>query len=478
MHKNIKNILSAFVLLVVIFCSIIKVSNFLELKESDSRYLSYFRGNDNYDVIFIGSSHVRHGFFPMELWDNYGITSYNLAGNGNTIPISYWMLVNALDYHIPKVVVMDVYDMWPGRLFSESWGQVHTSLDAVPMSINKYRMVKDLFSDETLTDGSGNSIYNKRWELLWNLGEYHTRWSSLEKDDFATQKELEIKSRIWKGAAPLINVVKREETYYSLSSENLEYDMLSKKYLEKIIRICKQNDIELLLINTGYDCNEESKYFADSIYELANKYEITYIDFTQNNIINFNTDLHSTGHNTHVNFSGAIKFTNYIGKILQEKYLLEDHRDDENYEQWWFDLQSYENSKKDYLISQTNLLNYLLLLYDDNYKIIFEVKNKNLLLDNREMFINLGINVNYCSSNKNLITVNLADGKVEYFENRYISGSTWNTQIGELCLSVDTQGAYSMYLDGEKLYTLSSDTQPGINITVIRNTEIIDTRSF
>ena len=179
MRKRIARIVSVLVLVAMIIISVGKVSDFLQLKDSDTRYASFFAEKNQIDVFFLGSSHVRYGFFPMELWNDYGITSYNLSGNGNTIPVSYWTLVNALDYQIPKVVVMDIFDTWPGNKFSPFWGQLHVSLDAFPLSMHKYQTVMDLVDDEDMTDGNGTPVYDKRWELLFDLAEYHTRWSSL-----------------------------------------------------------------------------------------------------------------------------------------------------------------------------------------------------------------------------------------------------------------------------------------------------------
>ena len=171
--------------MIVIICgSGYKVENVVRQKDSYNRAYDFFEKADQIDVLFVGSSHVRNGFFPTELWKQYGITSFNLASNGNTIPISYWTLVNALDYCEPKVVVLDVFDMWPGKVCSGSWGQVLEAMDIFPLSLNKYRMVQDLFSDKELYDDSGNSLYDRRWGLLFGLSEYHTRWNDLSQEDF------------------------------------------------------------------------------------------------------------------------------------------------------------------------------------------------------------------------------------------------------------------------------------------------------
>ena len=72
------------------------------------------------------------------------------------------------------------------------------------MSIHKYQMVRDLIDDKNMTAEEGDFVYDKRWELLFDLGEYHTRWGSIEEGDFDNQSKLEANSAIWRGASPLI----------------------------------------------------------------------------------------------------------------------------------------------------------------------------------------------------------------------------------------------------------------------------------
>lgn len=480
MKKILLRIGSIVAALILIVCSLIKVSSILQLKESDNRYAAFFDSSDEYDVLFIGSSHVRHGIFPMELWNNYGITSYNLAGDGDTIPISYWTLVNALDYHKPKVVVMDVFDMWPGRVFSESWGQVHSQFDAFPMSYHKYQMVNDLFSDKTLTDGDGNYVYDKRWELLFDMGAYHTRWTELKEEDFVSKEDLVASSKVWKGAEPYTKVVERLPHEYSQGLSEDSYDNLAKEYLEKTIRLCQDKNIDIMLINTGYECSDESKLFHDSVGDIADSYGVVYLDFTKENIINFGSDLNDSGFNTHVNFSGACRQTDYLGTQLKNRYSLIDHRGEEGYSTWDDEYVEYANSKLEYLDSQDELLSYMVLLRDTDYRILIEVRDKGILDEYlvANMFDNLGLK-SYGDSD--LICVDAASGDYDYTWCTYESGYSADILLGQLSLFSNDEGVYGMYLNGEELYTVDPEDNPGrIYFTVYSKNEdsIVNTKSF
>ena len=388
MRRKLTDFVGVLMLIVIIVFSVGAVSNLLENKESDWRYASFFTEEQAVDVLLIGSSHMRHGVFPMELWRTRGIAAYNLAGNGCTIPSAYWVLVNALDYQVPEVVVMDVFDMWPGRIVSDRYGQVHEQFDAFPLSVHKAQMVLDLFRDPTLTDRSGNNLYEKRWEFFWNLGEYHSRWASLGKDDFAGERAIAEKSRVWKGAMPLSGVVERKEHKYkemgdgsgaAEAGEQPVYDEQSREYLEKIIDLCDDRGIRLILVNTGFDCSDEAKLFHDSVVDIAADKGVPYYDFTKEDFIDFGTDLNSTGHNTHVNFSGAEKMSERVGDILAEAGSLQDHRGEAAYEQWRADCEAFIAGKHEYLKEQEDLENYLMFLYDDDYRVLFDVREDSLL---------------------------------------------------------------------------------------------------
>ena len=388
MRRKLTDFVGVLVLIVIVVCSVGAVSDLLENKESDRRYASFFTEEQAVDVLLIGSSHIRHGVFPMELWRTRGIAAYNLAGNGCTIPSAYWVLVNALDYQVPAVVVMDVFDMWPGRIVSDRYGQVHEQFDAFPLSVHKAQMVLDLFRDPTLTDRNGNNLYEKRWEFFWNLGEYHSRWASLGKDDFAGERAIAEKSRVWKGAMPLSGVVERKEHKYkemgdgsgaAEAGEQPVYDEQSREYLEKIIDLCDDRGIRLILVNTGFDCSDEAKLFHESVVDIAADKGVPYYDFTKEDFIDFGTDLNSTGHNTHVNFSGAEKMSERVGSILAKEGNLQDHRGDAAYEQWRADCEAFIAEKHEYLKEQEDLENYLMFLYDDDYRVMFDVREDSLL---------------------------------------------------------------------------------------------------
>lgn len=83
-------------LLLLMLC-IFEVSKVMQRKASLEKYGDFYLNEDSIDVMFFGTSHVINAYFPMELWEDYGITSYNFGGHANYLTTSYWQMVNAID---------------------------------------------------------------------------------------------------------------------------------------------------------------------------------------------------------------------------------------------------------------------------------------------------------------------------------------------------------------------------------------------
>ena len=104
--KKAARIIGCAVTLLLTAWLLFALTELTENKDSDNKYSDFFRDRE-YDVLFFGTSNVIDDVFPMELWKEYGIVSYNCGGTSNQLATTYWVMENALDYVTPKVVVID-----------------------------------------------------------------------------------------------------------------------------------------------------------------------------------------------------------------------------------------------------------------------------------------------------------------------------------------------------------------------------------
>ena len=103
MRIIIKRLLGCAVILALAAVMLAKAADITELKLCRNKFHNFFEHAEDFDVLFIGSSHMVNGVFPLELWHDYGITSFNLGGHANHIPTTYWEYMNALDYADPDI---------------------------------------------------------------------------------------------------------------------------------------------------------------------------------------------------------------------------------------------------------------------------------------------------------------------------------------------------------------------------------------
>ena len=134
MGSKAGKILKTITFCILLFGVIAGVSRLVERKESREKMQPFLSRAEEYDVLFLGDSIMNTGVFPMEIWEKYGIAGYNIASYGNTLPITYWALQNALDYAKPKLVVLDVQGVSKSYKLSGNSSDVHTAFDCYPIT--------------------------------------------------------------------------------------------------------------------------------------------------------------------------------------------------------------------------------------------------------------------------------------------------------------------------------------------------------
>ncbi|MFR6025352.1 MAG: hypothetical protein ACLUMK_01965 [Christensenellales bacterium] len=239
-----KRILKVVAFCMLLFGVVAGISRLVERKESRQKMQPFLDRAGEYDVLFLGDSIMNTGVFPMEMWEKYGIAGYNIASYGNTLPITYWALQNALDYAKPKLVVLDVQGVSKSYKLSGNSSDVHTAFDCYSISKTKIEALDDLMDDPNAVDDDGVAYVDMKWEYLFTLGKYHARWSELTDTDFHPVYNRE------KGAKSVIAVADVGD--YDLIDEDMateESGQTGFVYLRKIIEDCQARGIDVLLVH-------------------------------------------------------------------------------------------------------------------------------------------------------------------------------------------------------------------------------------
>lgn len=329
-----KNLLKGIIIIALAVLILLTLNRILILKSEDgiSQLKSLYKQNDNtIDVLFLGSSHVYCDISTGVLWDQYGIASYDLGGAEAPAWTSYYHLKEALKTQHPKTVWFEISiaGLRPTDYPPAFW-----------VEDNNYGMKWNENRIELLR---ANTLEEAFPQLLIPLGPMHGRYADLCEDDFK-----DINNSInYKGFDPreMINVIDTPDI-----SQITEMEPISAKaeeYLRKIIALCKEENIPLVLFVSPYQVTPEDQPYYNYMFNIGAEEGCVNLDF--NKLYNefgmdFSTDM---AESLHLNYSGNYKFSSYIGKILKENYDIPDRRGQAGFESWDIDARNQRIERVD-----------------------------------------------------------------------------------------------------------------------------------
>lgn len=297
-------------------------------KLQDGLYLA----NDQYDVVLLGSSHMNGGLDPNVLWNQQGITSFNFATGGQSMDVSYYLLKEVLKKQKNPLVVLDVYYLGMTSQYGAQ-GYVSNVLDNMSFSLNKFSAI---WNCTPLQD---------RLLYLFPALKYHFRWSDLEAKDFNFDS---MSVNYAKGFESGTAKYGKQISQWESTENKTEIPAKSLEYLNKIVNLCKSENVQLLLVNMPSDYSDPDESEPDAggdwvgdcealfntVADYAEQNQIPFLDLydkAEELGLDFANDMNNSGH---LNIWGAYKASTYFGNYLMQNYNLADHRSDSTYEQW------------------------------------------------------------------------------------------------------------------------------------------------
>lgn len=341
--------------LVLLFACTVFVMRTTKDKGNYLKYQQFYEENENFDVLFFGSSRMLDAVYPMELWAEYGLTSYNMAQHAETLSISYWQMKNAFAHNTPKVAVVDLSIITAGKITDDdvdAKSYLHKSIDHMPFGKLKYDAIKDL------TEGVNV------WEYLVSFSMYHNRWNELGHVDFYVED-----FPLRKGAESRVAIRQLPKLEWS-SDEVATYFSPDSIRLNEMIELCKEYGVELvftLMPSVEVSGNPDFCALANAMEVFAKSNEVGFVNFAKNDdFINYEIDFYDA---SHLNPSGGKKLTKKLGQFLTDSFSF-DAKSEETIEAWNTSLETYMGTKLGELMAEQregDIVCFLLLLNDDDY---------------------------------------------------------------------------------------------------------------
>lgn len=324
-----KSYVSAALWLLALILCLLGMDHAMRRGDGEMKYSAFFEEKEDFDVFFMGTSHMMDAVYPIELWRDFGITSYNLGNTAEPMDNTYWTLRLALKHHAPKVVVIDM--AYLDRIQAEqmhTYQFAHGFLDEIPLSLEKIRAIWSVFPE------------GKRAEFVFPLALYHTRWEEIF--DGPSQANTNAVPCMF-GAE--LRAGRSEPGDYVRTKEMAQQELPGESALRAMVELCRQNGIAPVFTAVPYPASEEQQMAINRAQMIADELGVPFVNlFDVEGLVDFETDCYDPA--SHLNPDGATKVTAYLGAWLVEQFAFADKRDDARYAHWQAALDQYEQMRK------------------------------------------------------------------------------------------------------------------------------------
>ena len=344
-------------LMLVVLCDLFENER---TKNYDSRLYTYRKYNENtIDAVFIGTSGVDRYWCGPQAYEKYGMTVYPLSTDGMPSWLYTDMLDYALKYQNPQLVLLDIrafcqdntMDIWKKKTMDV---KARRFLDALPwlspqwfkVAFKSMRTIHEVDEESPRFDIS----------MLLSYIRFHEKWESAGFDFF--YKNVGNKFHDYCGfyMAKASSAVSVPQTTFTYDPEDKQpMDTLSEQSFLEIIDYVQSKGLQLVFVDTPQFTEPHELTRANYIYDLLDEMGIDYVtSYTTEGDSPFSVDLDPMTdfyNESHVNFFGAEKYTEFLAAYLDENYDLPDRRYDPAVREHWDGVYQKIKEQIDYFIA-------------------------------------------------------------------------------------------------------------------------------
>ena len=284
----------------------------------------YDEPRNSIDVLVVGSSHSMSGISPVHLYEQTGLTAYNLSTWSQPVWVSYHYILEALKYQQPQVVVVDVF----GAFYDKSY---LSGVDVDLVSDDFAASIRPSWNLLRLNLARRSAqVTRKTWDEYLNITKYHSRMDRLEWEDVAVLFRDD--SSTGKGYGPMYVTESFADYVPAVTDARAELYAPAAVYLQKIIDLSREKGFALVLTKVPYITEERDIALLNTVQDICDAQGIPFVDLCRENGagLDYTADMADHGH---VNYRGAQKVTAALGGYLAEMELVPQHA--QNVEEAW-----------------------------------------------------------------------------------------------------------------------------------------------
>ena len=251
---------------------------------------------DTVDVLMLGDSESYSSMSPLQIWHDYGVSSYCCGTDSQKLYDTEEFLRKAFAQQSPNIVILETGTLF--RNFSFAEAVLHRASTWFPVF-----------------------AYHNRWKSL--------RWKDLKLDINYTNVEST------KGYHFTVDVeAASDEGYMKADSGLAPISAWNRGCVESIQAFCEEYDAQLILMSAPSTVNWNMQRH-NSVQKMADELGVEYVDMNlmrEEIPIDWSRDTRDGG--DHLNYYGATKVSAWLGKYLSETKRMPDHRGDGRFASW------------------------------------------------------------------------------------------------------------------------------------------------
>lgn len=304
----------------------------------------YNEPEDEFAVMYFGSSHAYASFSPLEVWKQTGIKSYVFATQMQPMWASVAYLKDALKTQKPALVILECNMLYEDSEYAAD-STNYSFMDDIPLSTNKIALA------QVSAEKGG------RFPLVFNFAKYHSRWASLTAEDFSFRRSavrdpykgfVILPPKVGGDRIDRFDLrIDRFDLTGVQDTDSLPLSAKNEQYLREFIEICQENGIDLWLTKAPCNISPENLQKMHAAAEIAAEYGVPFDDF------NSEESYEAIGitaednffDQRHMDIVGAGRFNDYFIPLLTARYpnLPADPDDPE----WQADYETYQDAIAD-----------------------------------------------------------------------------------------------------------------------------------
>lgn len=368
-RKKVLALLLFCVLLMGIGYRVYHIFGYQDNVRSKAVFNQFYSLPDNIlDAVWIGPSAVQEYIIPTKMYETNGIAVYPFSVGSMPFDSTEHMIKESEKTQNPQVYLVEIRALAFHELSETT---IRRTADNMKFSKNRIDTINGMTSDlkEFFPDQEINLF-----DYYFSFTKYHSRWSELQRTDFAEDPSSYLGYWIDTSVTPF----DKSEILRRYDAEQQPLPAENEAFLSRFLDFCDSFDKRIIFTCTPHcldetvfgQCNYITSVIEERGYEVWNlNYEVD--DIGLDYAIDFKNDAHT-------NVWGAQKVSAYAARVLADRFGFEDHRNDSRYTAFQLKAEALDKKIKEIELRQTTALDdYLSMLceFGEGYNIYLGIRD-------------------------------------------------------------------------------------------------------